>query len=30
MAALIGDPLDPIQLEAIAAELSFFLVRGRA
>ncbi len=26
MAALIGDPLDPIQLEAIAAELSFFLV----
>jgi HEAT repeat protein len=27
MAALIGDPLDPIQLEAIAAELSFFLVQ---
>ena len=26
VAALIGDPLDPIQLEAIAAELSFFLV----
>ena len=26
MAALVNDPLDPIQLEAIAAELSFFLV----
>jgi HEAT repeat protein len=26
LAALINDPLDPIQLEAIAAELSFFLV----
>jgi HEAT repeat protein len=26
VAALVGDPLDPIQLEAIAAELSFFLV----
>jgi HEAT repeat protein len=26
MAPLINDPLDPIQLEAIAAELSFFLV----
>jgi HEAT repeat protein len=27
VSALIGDPLDPIQLEAIAAELSFFLVQ---
>lgn len=27
LAALVNDPLDPIQLEAIAAELSFFLVR---
>ena len=27
MAALVNDPLDPIQLEAIAAELSFFLVQ---
>jgi HEAT repeat protein len=26
MAPLVNDPLDPIQLEAIAAELSFFLV----
>lgn len=26
MAALVNDPLDPIQLEAIAAELSFFLI----
>jgi HEAT repeat protein len=26
LAALVNDPLDPIQLEAIAAELSFFLV----
>jgi HEAT repeat protein len=26
LAALVGDPLDQIQLEAIAAELSFFLV----
>ena len=30
LAPLVIDPLDPIQLEAIAAELSFFLVRGRA
>jgi HEAT repeat protein len=27
LSALIADPLDPIQLEAIAAELSFFLVQ---
>ena len=27
MAPLVNDPLDPIQLEAIAAELSFFLVQ---
>lgn len=27
LAALVNDPLDPIQLEAIAAELSFFLVQ---
>jgi HEAT repeat protein len=27
LAPLVNDPLDPIQLEAIAAELSFFLVR---
>ena len=27
MSALVSDPLDPIQLEAIAAELSFFLVQ---
>jgi len=27
IAALVTDPLDPIQLEAIAAELSFFLAR---
>jgi HEAT repeat protein len=26
MAALVNDPLDPIQLEAIAAEMAFFLV----
>lgn len=28
MAALVNDPLDPIQLEAIAAELSFFLIEA--
>ena len=27
VAALVGDPLDPIQLEAINAELAFFLVQ---
>src|SRR5688572_26536845 len=27
LAPLVNDPLDPIQLEAIAAELSFFLVQ---
>ena len=27
LAALVGDPLDPIQLEAITAELSFFMVQ---
>ena len=27
MAALVNDPIDQIQLEAIGAELSFFLVR---
>src|SRR4026208_1249593 len=27
IAPLVNDPLDPIQLEAIAAELSFFLVQ---
>ena len=27
LAALVNDPLDPIQLEAIGAELSFFLVQ---
>jgi HEAT repeat protein len=27
LATLVNDPLDPIQLEAIAAELSFFLVQ---
>jgi HEAT repeat protein len=27
MAALINDPLDPVQLEAIGAELAFFLVQ---